>query len=61
MDKVDNCRCCGASILWIRRESGKWQPIDAEPSANGTVLHNGQWYMPHHATCPDVDRFRSKK
>lgn len=31
------CASCGAPIFWARDESGKPRPIDAAPSADGTV------------------------
>jgi hypothetical protein len=33
------CRSCGAPILWVKMlKSGKLNPVDAEPVANGNVF-----------------------
>lgn len=31
------CRGCGAEILWALNGSGKREPVDAEPIANGNI------------------------
>lgn len=44
-----NGQGCGAEIEFWKTPNGKWIPLNPET------------LTPHHATCPDVDRFRRKK
>lgn len=39
------CRACGAPIWWIETKNGKRQPRTADA-------------LPHHADCPEAERFR---
>lgn len=69
---ITKCRSCGAEIVWIETTKGKLQPFNREVDENGNrVFENGiaveyqplihmGWdrYMPHHATCPDADKWR---
>ena len=35
------CRSCGAEIVWLKHhETGKANPIDREPHANGNIVPN---------------------
>lgn len=69
---MSRCRGCEAPIRWAKTASGKAMPLDATPNRDGNVVIDdtlegprarvvapgaGQ-YMPHHATCPQVRRFR---
>ena len=31
------CRSCGAAILWVKTQSGKSMPVDAQPCEDGNV------------------------
>lgn len=68
--QADTCKECGAPIVWATTAAtGKWIPLDAgvkvvmcafgpgEEYRNVQVVRG---YTPHHATCPDVDKFRRK-
>ncbi len=65
------CKGCDAPIIWFETPQGKRQPFDAKPMKRGQVniwpnedenwtpiVHMIDTYMPHHATCPEVERFR---
>lgn len=32
------CKSCGAEIIWVRTGNGKAMPVDAEPSAAGSLV-----------------------
>ena len=34
---TDDCRACGAAIIWARTVNGKAMPVDAQPSKNANV------------------------
>lgn len=34
---TDQCRSCGASIVWGRLSSGSYMPLDAKPVAGGNL------------------------
>jgi hypothetical protein len=60
------CKGCGASILWFKTVRGKNIPADAKSETRIIMNAEGQAvmvasYMPHHATCPEVDKFRKEK
>lgn len=66
------CKACNAELLWAKTATGKAMPLNHDPDSGGNVelrngiayvmpkdqLPRGERYMPHHATCPAVDRFR---
>ncbi len=68
---IDRCRSCQAEIVWTVNENGNNQPFDAKPIGKVWFLHHrvGQpplalsrnHYMPHHATCPQADRWRGQR
>jgi hypothetical protein len=60
------CKGCGANILWFKTVRGKNIPADAKSETRIIMNAEGQavmarTYMPHHATCPEVDKFRKEK
>lgn len=71
-----NCKSCGRSIEWATSETtGKWIPIDAEPTVDGNlVVVKGvaRVFTPedkrlcrdrrtsHFATCPDANDHRRR-
>lgn len=64
------CKSCGAAILWLtNKQTGRLGPIDADSSADGNCLIDGDTYsvvpkglftaegprhMNHFATCPNA-------
>lgn len=73
--KIEKCKgkTCNADIFWMKTESGKWIPLDVKPhrmfvmetattqdGVEYTIAKSVPTYMPHHATCPDVDSFRKE-
>jgi hypothetical protein len=34
------CRSCGAAIIWVKTETGKAIPLDAEPTEGGNIIIN---------------------
>ena len=34
------CRSCNAPMIWVKMQSGKSNPLDAEPVENGTICIN---------------------
>lgn len=67
------CKGCGAQIIWCVTVSGKKQPYDAKPEKRGVIalfqpgtrepptMRIEDTYLPHHASCPEVERFRKDK
>lgn len=63
------CKGCGTEIKWIKTSEGRNMPLDAKPiKVYITAIDgpNDTWclfdaFVPHWATCPDADKFRSKK
>lgn len=75
--RLDNCRSCRAPIRWVRMSSsGKMNPLDAQPSEQGSVrigenetgtvvpkedrVEGEPLYLSHFATCPNAKTFRKK-
>ncbi len=71
--KSGKCRGCGAKIFWLKTESKKqWQPFDVKQEKRMIMVSNQYaksvdeetlarmvpTYVPHHATCANVDMFR---
>jgi hypothetical protein len=66
-----NCRSCGAEIVWAKTERGKAIPLDAKPEKRFVLeevpmqrdrqARQVTTYVSHFATCPDADKFRSKR
>lgn len=59
------CKGCGANILWFKTVRGKNIPADVKGETRIILNAEGQavmarTYMPHHATCPNVDDFRKE-
>lgn len=55
------CSGCGREILWGRTAKQKWTPVDPDVTTiydkDGEIRRG---HIPHHATCPKVERFRKK-
>jgi hypothetical protein len=68
---IQKCRSCGADIVWAVTPSGARQPLDAKPdkrialemSDDGAppLARIVNTYTPHHATCPDAERWRKRR
>lgn len=60
---ITTCSACKAEIIFMKTIKGKNQPFDSKP-IKATILNSEgkaqvvDTFMPHHATCPDADRFR---
>jgi hypothetical protein len=70
------CRSCRAKIIWAKTVNNQSIPLDAEPVEDGNMdLQHGVatvvkkeerlpgtlLYKSHFATCPDAQKYRSKK
>ena len=71
------CKACKAPLLFVPTENGKAMPLDAEPSAGGTieirdgvaVVHSVEaaaqmhrpLYRSHFSTCPRAGEFRKPR
>lgn len=60
------CTGCRAPIYWLRTIRGKNIPADVPGETRIMLNDDGEaimvkTYMPHHATCPNVDDFRKKE
>ena len=72
---MPTCKGCNAEIEWFETMRGKKVPVDAKPENRyvlrpqvnqrgdtyGHVVELVNTYMPHHATCPEVEKFRKGK
>ncbi len=69
--RVSECRSCKRPIVWARTEKGAAIPLDPEPVPGGNIdligntahyvtpdQRKGPLHMPHHAACPDAQRWR---
>ncbi len=62
VNKMSECRGCGASIYWLKTGGGKWMPVDAETVTEGDTLYEARsGHISHFATCPEVGRSRKEK
>ena len=70
------CKSCGAKFDWYQvAETGKWMPVDSEPSPDGnvridvvankaSVVEPGSHhvlYLSHFATCPKAGEHRRRR
>ena len=65
------CKGCGADIWWTVTEKGKKIPLNDPPEKRFVIGDRGlvpddvaimvNTYTPHHATCPEVEKFRKGK
>ena len=77
MSKLASCRSCGAEILWVKMESGKNMPVDADPVDDGNLLvdwnallahvipkgadYSGLRFKSHFSTCQNAKQHRKPK
>lgn len=69
MIPVSRCRSCDESIVWMRTNTGKNMPVDAdtvdeadlETTEDGAPLFDHQkGHVSHFATCPHADEHRRR-
>lgn len=56
---MPKCRKCSAEIEWVKTNSGKSMPVDAE-TYHGEAYYDVNKHMSHFATCPNADDFRAE-
>jgi hypothetical protein len=56
--KTSECRSCGAEIVWIKTELGKWMPVDADTITEGDEVFDPGEHVSHFSTCPDAGAHR---
>lgn len=39
--RTSRCKQCNAPIIWARNDAGKWAPVDADPTDQGTHVLMG--------------------
>lgn len=58
------CKGCGQPIFWVKTaKTNKPQPLDVKTEKRIILNKDGRaqvvdTYIPHHATCPEVEKFR---
>lgn len=69
MIRVGRCRSCDAYVVWMRTNTGKSMPVDAdsidedelERAEDGTPLFDaGLGHVSHFATCPHASEHRRR-
>lgn len=63
---MNKCRSCGKEILWLKTDSGKYIPVDADSVAEydkmkGIITFNPQTMKIHFATCPHANGWRKNE
>ena len=48
-ERIEHCRSCGATIVWVKMTSGKFSPFNVE---------DGVRTVTHFATCPQSADWR---
>lgn len=61
MKKVQNCKSCGAGIIWLRTLSGKSMPVDYLSVSDGETVFDYSKHTSHFATCKNADQHRRRK
>lgn len=77
LPRVTVCRSCLAGVRWVTLDTGKANPLDAEPSEDGNIvaLPDGRWhvlrgdedpggrvtYSSHFRTCPHAKEWRTRE
>lgn len=59
--KTVKCRSCGEYIVFLPTSRGSNMPVDAESVTEGDEEFDPAVHISHFSTCPDADKFRSKK
>ena len=62
------CRSCGAPIIWVRMETGRRMPVDADSLTTVLVVSGDRTKgamrtagTSHFSTCPQADEHRRGK
>lgn len=53
--RIDNCRSCGARLIWCLTEAGNRMPVDAEPVEDGNLAMFMVGGTPHCKALPKID------
>jgi hypothetical protein len=58
--QLTRCRSCQRGIVWLKTESGKNMPVDADTFTQGQphVFNADLGHISHFATCPNADEWR---
>lgn len=59
--KINTCRSCGASIVWLLTGSNRAMPVNADTVAEGDTRYQPQKHVSHFATCPHSQQWRKPK
>lgn len=54
------CKGCGKAIRWLRTETGKLIPVDAETVDKADEYFDRDRHVTHFITCPQAKQFRRK-
>lgn len=55
---TEQCRSCGAPIVWLPTRTGKTMPVDMATVRPGDALFDHTRHVSHFATCPQADTWR---
>ena len=56
---MSKCRSCGEEIVWLKTDSGKNIPVDADTVADKDAeIFDSKQMTSHFATCPDANKWR---
>jgi len=72
---AEQCRSCGATIIFVKTAKGKSMPLDVQPADDGNIIvvdgvavylkgeapPNKLRWKSHFATCPQAAQHRKKK
>lgn len=59
--RITRCKACRARIIFLPTAAGKKIPVDADTvDAEDEGYEHGK-HVSHFSSCPDADKFRSKR
>lgn len=58
--KIEQCKSCGADIVWLVTKNKKMIPVDADTVVEGEEIFDSDTMTTHFETCPDADNWRKK-
>ncbi len=66
MIRIDRCRSCDASVVWMITNTGKNMPVDADSVDEAELEFDGMkpkfdhqaGHVSHFATCPQANQHR---
>lgn len=59
-DDYKQCDGCGAQIVFLKTQSGKWNPVDAHTVEKGDEYLDLKRHVSHFSTCTKAGDFRNK-